>query len=204
MEDALYASVRLMLAVSHGRLVALSTPFGRRGWWWETVWRDDLVADDATWLRVTRTAAQCPRISADFLAEERRTMGWWWYSQEYENAWNDAQTAVFRDEDIQRMYNEDYPVWDLDGAGDGSGFIAGSGSDVRRSHGVALPAHSTSRHTRHTAYAGANDAQEWELGSTPSEPAPTVTAARPLAGIAATIAADAIWRTGQGIPGGRW
>ena len=29
-EDALYYSVRPMLAISHGRLVALSTPFGRR------------------------------------------------------------------------------------------------------------------------------------------------------------------------------
>jgi hypothetical protein len=31
-EDALYCSVRPMLAVSQGRLAALSTPFGKRGW----------------------------------------------------------------------------------------------------------------------------------------------------------------------------
>src|SRR5207249_2922857 len=30
--DDFYRSMRLMLAVSRGRLVALSTPFGRRGW----------------------------------------------------------------------------------------------------------------------------------------------------------------------------
>jgi hypothetical protein len=24
-----------MLAVSHGRLIALSTPFGQRGWFWQ-------------------------------------------------------------------------------------------------------------------------------------------------------------------------
>src|SRR5205823_10174033 len=30
--DELYRSVRPMLAVSRGRLVALSTPFGQRGW----------------------------------------------------------------------------------------------------------------------------------------------------------------------------
>jgi hypothetical protein len=34
--DALYFSVRPMLAVSGGLLVALSTPFGRRGWFYET------------------------------------------------------------------------------------------------------------------------------------------------------------------------
>lgn len=36
--DDLYYSVRPMLAVSQGRLVALSTPFGTRGWWYEA-WR---------------------------------------------------------------------------------------------------------------------------------------------------------------------
>jgi hypothetical protein len=31
-EDPLYYSVQPMLAVSQSRLIALSTPFGRRGW----------------------------------------------------------------------------------------------------------------------------------------------------------------------------
>jgi len=33
--DDLYLSLRPMLAVGAGRLVALSTPFGTRGWWYE-------------------------------------------------------------------------------------------------------------------------------------------------------------------------
>jgi len=33
--DELYRSVRPMLAVSGGRLVALSTPWGKRGWWYD-------------------------------------------------------------------------------------------------------------------------------------------------------------------------
>ena len=32
--DDLYISIRPFLATSAGRLVALSTPFGTRGWWW--------------------------------------------------------------------------------------------------------------------------------------------------------------------------
>jgi hypothetical protein len=32
-DDQLYISLRPMLAVSGGRLVALSTPYGTRGWW---------------------------------------------------------------------------------------------------------------------------------------------------------------------------
>jgi hypothetical protein len=33
--DDLYFAVRPMLAVSNGRLIALSTPFGKRGWFYE-------------------------------------------------------------------------------------------------------------------------------------------------------------------------
>ena len=54
-----------MLAVSGGRLIALSTPFGKRGWF-HAAWRS---AED--WDRVKVTAEQCPRISAEFLVEER-------------------------------------------------------------------------------------------------------------------------------------
>jgi hypothetical protein len=33
--DDLYRAVRPMLAVSQGRLIALSTPFGQRGWFYD-------------------------------------------------------------------------------------------------------------------------------------------------------------------------
>jgi hypothetical protein len=68
--DELYASVRPMLAVSGGRLVALSTPFGTRGWWYEA-W----LNQEEPWERYRITAEECPRISPEFLAEERRNVG---------------------------------------------------------------------------------------------------------------------------------
>jgi len=88
--DSLYTSVRPMLAVSAGRLVALSTPFGRRGWW-HAEWTE---GGDA-WERYEIPASLCPRISADFLAEERRALGPLWYSQEYECAFVEAINQVF-------------------------------------------------------------------------------------------------------------
>src|SRR5205814_433566 len=54
--DALYAAVRPMLAVSRGRLVALSTPFGQRGWFYDA-WHSN-----EEWERVRVTAPECPRI----------------------------------------------------------------------------------------------------------------------------------------------
>lgn len=105
--DAVYTSVRPMLAVSSGRLIALSTPFGTRGWWYEA-WRGP-----EPWERYEVPASQCPRISAEFLAEERRTLGEWWFSQEYECRFLDAQTAAFRSEDIDRAFSEEVQMWAL-------------------------------------------------------------------------------------------
>ena len=59
----LYASARPMLAVSGGRLLALSTPFGTRGWWYEA-W---VSGDSEPWERYEVPATQVPRISPLFL-----------------------------------------------------------------------------------------------------------------------------------------
>jgi len=95
--DALYTSVRPMLAVSRGRLLALSTPFGKRGWFYEA------HEGNGPWQRVRITAEECPRISPEFLAEERQEIGDRWYRQEYECSFEDVIDAVFRQEDIDAM-----------------------------------------------------------------------------------------------------
>jgi hypothetical protein len=99
--DELYMSVRPMLAVSGGRLVALSTPFGTRGWWYEA-WKSMEV-----WERYLITAEECPRISEAFLAEERRSMGDWFYRQEYRGEFLDDVFAMFRSEDIDAAIRDD-------------------------------------------------------------------------------------------------
>ena len=106
--DALYVAVRPMLAVSQGRLVALSTPHGTRGWWYEAY-----EHGGASWERTKITALECPRISAEFLEEERREMGEWWYMQEFFCTFMDAQSAAFRSEDIARAFAEEIEVWSL-------------------------------------------------------------------------------------------
>jgi hypothetical protein len=100
-EDALYCSVRPMLAVSQGRLAALSTPFGKRGWF------HDEWHGEGDWQRVKITAEQCPRISPQFLAEERRALGERWYSQEYGCEFSECLDAVFAWADIQAALSDD-------------------------------------------------------------------------------------------------
>jgi hypothetical protein len=89
--DDLYRSVRPMLAVSQGRLVCLSTPFGQRGFFYEE-WHGN-----GPWQRVRITWRDCPRITADFLAEETRAMGDSWVRQEYECAFEALEGLVYPD-----------------------------------------------------------------------------------------------------------
>ena len=94
--DELYFSTRPMLAVSHGRLITLSTPWGRRGWWYQ-----EWTQGGPVWERYEARAEQCPRISAEFLAEERRSLGPLFYASEYECQFVDNETQVFRSVDVE-------------------------------------------------------------------------------------------------------
>jgi hypothetical protein len=98
--DALYYAVRPMLAVSQGRLVALSTPFGKCGWF------HDEWYGSGEWERVKVTAEECPRIAPEFLAEERRALGERWYRQEYLCSFEDTIDAVFAYADIQAALSD--------------------------------------------------------------------------------------------------
>jgi hypothetical protein len=99
--DPLYLSVRPMLAVSKGRLVALTTAFGQRGWF-HAAW-----AGADAWKRVMVTADQVPRITPEFLAEERAAMGDRWFRQEYFCSFEATADAVFDFADIQAALSDD-------------------------------------------------------------------------------------------------
>lgn len=89
--DDLYRSVRPMLAVSRGRLVCLSTPFGQRGWF------HDEWTGGGPWKRIHIPWRDCPRITADFIAEETRALGPQWVAQEYEGLFTALEGLVFPD-----------------------------------------------------------------------------------------------------------
>src|SRR5260370_731767 len=84
--NELYMSVRPMLAVSHGRLILLSSPFGTRGFYWEA-WKNR-----KKWEYYEINAEQCPRITPEFLEEEKENMGDWWFQQEYMCKFLDSQS----------------------------------------------------------------------------------------------------------------
>jgi hypothetical protein len=99
--DELYQSVRPMLAVSGGRIVLLSTPFGKRGFFYSE-W-----TDGPGWQKVKITADQCPRINKEWLEREKAMIGDWWYLQEYFCEFVETNDQVFSYDDIQMAISSD-------------------------------------------------------------------------------------------------
>jgi hypothetical protein len=102
-DDILMAAVRPMLAVSGGRLIALSTPWGKRGWWYEA-WEHQ----GERWKRVEVKATQCPRITPEFLREERDILGDLLYRSEYNCEFVDTEDQYFATEDIEAMLSSEF------------------------------------------------------------------------------------------------
>jgi hypothetical protein len=106
-DDALIAAVRPMLATkANGRLIALSTPAGKRGFFFES-W---IGAGD--WKRVRVAATDCPRISPEFLAEEMKELGPLRFSEEYQLEFRDDSESVFASDLIERAFSHEVtPLW---------------------------------------------------------------------------------------------
>jgi len=99
--DDLYKAVRPMLAVSGGRLICMSTPWGKRGFFYES-W----VSDEA-WERYEVPAAECPRIPPEFLAEEKRVLGPWFYAQEFACQFGDNGASLFSHDVVMASLSPD-------------------------------------------------------------------------------------------------
>jgi hypothetical protein len=108
--DSLYRAVRPMLAVSNGRLILMSTPWGKRGHFYEA-WENG----GATWERIKITAYDCTRSSAEFLAEERASMPENWFAAEYMGVFTDTEDSVFAYEHVKNAFTPDVkPLFPVD------------------------------------------------------------------------------------------
>jgi hypothetical protein len=125
--DTLYRSVRPMLAVSKGRLICLSTPYGKRGFFWDAWARG---GDD--WLRIEVPATKVARIGPEFLEAERQALGESWFKQEYCCSFEAVEGLVYPDfarcvtaalpaaaaaEDCGWKINVPGPAWDEHSSG---------------------------------------------------------------------------------------
>lgn len=111
-QDDLYQAIRPMLAVSGGRIVLLSTPFGKRGFFHFCA-----TEGGSDWERAIVTALECPRIDPAWLATERDRIGDWWYRQEYMCEFVETDDQVFSYDAVMGALSDDVtPLFALDGS----------------------------------------------------------------------------------------
>jgi hypothetical protein len=105
-DDAMLPALLPMLAISRGQLLCLSTPFGRRGFFWE-LWS----SDDHHYRRVRVTADDCPRIRPDFLEDARKKLGEFGFLSEFMCEFVSPQSVVFSPADIEACFGEEVELW---------------------------------------------------------------------------------------------
>ncbi len=100
--DSLYMAIRPMLAVSGGRLILMSTPFGKRGHFFQA-W----TQEGKHWQQIEIKATDCTRIKPEFLEEEQASLGDWWYRQEYLCEFVETLDQVFNYKNIMQAITPD-------------------------------------------------------------------------------------------------
>jgi hypothetical protein len=105
--DDLLQAIKPTLATTDGRIVCLTTPAGRSGWLYD-LWSNN----DPAWDRVMVKAADCPRISREFLQQELKDLGPAKFAQEYDLEFADSESAAFMGELIERAFSDQVrPLW---------------------------------------------------------------------------------------------
>ncbi len=97
--DELYLATRPMLAVSGGTQILMSTPWGKRGHFFEA-W----TSGGSSWQQIEVPASECPRISPAFLSEERQAMPALFYESEYCCRFTETADNVFNYDVVTRAF----------------------------------------------------------------------------------------------------
>ena len=110
--DVLYKSMRPVVAMGGrgrpGQVWLISTPKGKRGFFWET-WELAGRPAGRDWVRIAVPATECSRFSKEFLERERAAVGEDWFRQEYLCEFVQADDCVFRGEDVRACMRKDVP-----------------------------------------------------------------------------------------------
>jgi hypothetical protein len=107
-DDAVFDAIGPTVAAKGGKIILLSTPWGKRGRFYE-LWNAGVG-----WETYKVTCWDCPRLASrvEFLEEQRRDLGPFVFSQEYECKFIDSGAQVFQSEIIEAAVSNDVePLW---------------------------------------------------------------------------------------------
>ena len=100
--DDVFASVLPMVG-SDGQIMALSTPWGQRGWFYA-------LCDEAPgngWEKHHVSVHESGQWSAERIAEVRASVGSFVFASDYEAQFTDTTDQLFRTEDVKRAFTDD-------------------------------------------------------------------------------------------------
>lgn len=102
--DELYKAIRPMRVISNGGIWMMSTPHGRRGFFWET-WS----SGGPEWTRISVPATECPRISPEVLAKEKAALGERQFRQEFMCEFVSDNQSLFDEDLLRKLIRDDIP-----------------------------------------------------------------------------------------------
>src|SRR6516225_1180728 len=100
--DAMQAAIAPMLAVSQGRQIDMSSPNGKRGYYYENWMHGEGIE------RIKIIGRECPRIGTEFLDKMLRKLGPMMFAQEFEGEFIDAESSAFSSEMIELALVNDF------------------------------------------------------------------------------------------------
>lgn len=100
--DEFYQAILPMLIINDGAFIAMSTPYGKRGHFFE-----EWISGGGGWKKVEITADLCPRITPEKLEQQRRSLGDMFFRQEYLCEFVETEDQTFNYDLIQRAFKDD-------------------------------------------------------------------------------------------------
>ncbi|MCK9569507.1 hypothetical protein M0R72_11255 [Candidatus Pacearchaeota archaeon] len=102
-----YAIMPMMATFPDCRFVMASTPFGQRGHYYK-IWNESTV-----WEKYTLKASQNPRISSEYLAEMKATIGPYMYAQEFECEFVASNTQLISHDTILKAHDSSIRIIEI-------------------------------------------------------------------------------------------
>lgn len=99
--DEFYQAILPMLIINNGQLICMTTPYGKRGHFFE-----EWTNGGNNWKRIEISASQCPRMTAEQLEQQRRSMGDMFFRQEFQCEFVDTAEQTFGYDLIQRAFDD--------------------------------------------------------------------------------------------------
>jgi hypothetical protein len=103
--ELLTATEPMLATVTDARFLAIGTPKGRQGWFFEA-W-----THGEGYERISAKASECSRISPTYLARQLKKRGPLLYSQEFECAFIDSGTSAFSSQLIEKAFRNDFQLF---------------------------------------------------------------------------------------------